>query len=442
MSETIGSHYASQRRRSLDESAVPASTVSFDASAPRGFDHDFSLASARDAVLSNLEIQVRGALEEVALEWKAFEARADCTPFQTFAWIEKWQRNIGARRATVPVIVLGRDKAGEILFILPLAIETNQGLRRLTWLGWELGDYNAPLLSPGFAKHPATKDFAAVWKGVVQLLLSDPRFQFDLIDLPKMPKTVGRQDNPFLSLATVPNRSGAYVTTLAGDWEAYYAAKRSSATRKTARKKQRQLEENGVVQLVEIQHPADAERTLDALVSQKSRFFARLGVENIFERPGYRDFYLDLTTDPKTRDFVHMSRLEVGPTIAATNVGLQFGGCYYLILSSYYDGDLARFGPGRIHLQELLQRAITRGFGYFDFTIGDEPYKLDWAETKLTLYDHLAAVTARGWLVMSGTMLSRWMLRFIKQTPILWRAASRARALSGRLSPAKIDGRE
>lgn len=40
--------------------------------------------------------------------------------------------------------------------------------------------------------------------------------------------------------------------------------------------------------------------------------------------------------------------------------------------------------------------AIERGFTDFDFTIGDEPYKLDWADRQLVLDDHLSACTARG----------------------------------------------
>ena len=39
--------------------------------------------------------------------------------------------------------------------------------------------------------------------------------------------------------------------------------------------------------------------------------------------------------------------LDVGSTMAATNLGLQFRNSYSLVLSSYHDGELSRFGPGR-----------------------------------------------------------------------------------------------
>ena len=103
-----------------------------------------------------------------------------------------------------------------------------------------------------------------------------------------------------------------------------------------------QLEEHGEIRLVEPDENMAAAHVLKTLIEQKSRVFTRRGVENFFMRPGYRDFYLGLVTDPAARDFVHVSRLDVGETIAATNLGLQFRGCYYLILSSYHGGKISR----------------------------------------------------------------------------------------------------
>jgi CelD/BcsL family acetyltransferase involved in cellulose biosynthesis len=113
---------------------------------------------------------------------------------------------------------------------------------------------------------------------------------------------------------------------------------------------------------------------------------------------------------------------------------LKFRGCYYLILSSYDDGDVSRLGPGRAHLHELLRYAIDNGLQQFDFTVGDEPYKRDWSDTELRLYDHVAAVTLRGSLTTAMTTAFRRTKRVIKQSPALWRAFSKARALAGALS--------
>lgn len=394
-------------------------------------------AETAASAASGVAISVTSDLAALEREWKAFERGADCTVFQSFDWVAKWQRHIGAPRGTMPAVACGRDGDGRLLFILQLAVEARGSTRRLTWLASDLCDYNAPLLAPHFHQRVDAGRFVRLWGEVIALLRSDPRLRFDWIDFAKMPETVGAQKNPFLALRVLANPSGAYVATLGRDWETFLAEKRSAATRKRERRQLKHLAEAGAVRFVEVAEAGAVTETLATLFSQKTRSFARMGVEDIFARPGYREFFLDMATDPASSSLSHVSRLDVGDAWAAANFGLTFRDCYYLMISSYQDGPLARFGPGRAHLHELIRRAIERGFGRFDFTIGDESYKREWADTELRLYDHLAGVTASGWLIVAITTAFRHAKRFIKQTPFIWQAFSRARALAGTMNRAR-----
>ena len=394
---------------------------------------DFAADDGRNQsmVRTAIGLELASDLSEVEQEWRAFEQHADRTVFQSFDWLAKWYRNIGARGGTIPVAVLGRERGGQLLFIFPLAIDVRGPVRRLTWLGSELCDYNAPLLAKRFASLLSDEAINALWREIVAMLRADPRFGFDLIDLQKMPELVGEQKNPFLALGSSAHPSGAYVAELAPDWEQMYAAKRSSATRKKERRQLKHLAEHGEVRFVEAQDQARA-RTIDTLIGQKTRSFERMGVGNMFAKPGYAQFYRDIAADPSCRELIHVSRLEVGGTAAAASLGLRFRDCYYLVLSSYQDGELARFGPGRAHLHELLRHAVERGFRRFDFTVGDEPYKLDWSDIELQLWDHLAAVTMRGRIAAAAIAAFRRTKRFVKQTPALWHAFSKVRAIARR----------
>jgi hypothetical protein len=193
------------------------------------------------------------------------------------------------------------------------------------------------------------------------------------------------------------NPSGAYSTGLGSEWEAFYASKRSASTRRRDRTKLNRLAQHGDVRFVSAASPDEAIAILDTLIEQKSRAFARMGVPNIFVPPGRRDFYLELATGADTSRLTHVSQLRVGETSACTNLGLSFRGCYYHVLASHEGGDLSTFSPGAAHLRELLRHAIGLGLHRFDFTIGDEPYKREWSDTELALYDHAAAATLRGW---------------------------------------------
>jgi CelD/BcsL family acetyltransferase involved in cellulose biosynthesis len=381
-----------------------------------------------EAGRSQLALSVHEDFAALEGEWRRFQDEAACTVFQTFEWLSAWQRHLGARAGVRPAIVTGRGADGQLSFLFPLAVERRGLVRRLTWLGRDLCDYNAPLLAPDFSQRVASGQFPALWREVRAALQSRTRLRHDTVELDKMPETIGGQPNPFLQLAVDLNPSGAYSTALAGDWEAFYGAKRSASTRRRDRTKLNRLTQHGEVRFVSAGSPGEGAATLDTLISQKSRAFARMGVPNIFAPPGRRDFYLDLATAPEMRHLVHVSELLVGDARACTNLGLIFRGCYYHVLASHDGGELSAFSPGAAHLRELLRHAIGLGLGRFDFTIGDEPYKREWSDTELALYDHASAATLRGWPASGLAALRRRVKRAIKQNPALWLRVTRARA--------------
>jgi CelD/BcsL family acetyltransferase involved in cellulose biosynthesis len=331
-----------------------------------------------------------------------------------------------------PAIVLGRFADGETAFILPLGVASEGARRRLCWLGEGLCDYHAPLIARGLGQRLMREHFLALWQDMHSQLQRDPRYRHDWIELEKMPERIGDEPNPMAALDVILNASGAHLVHLGENWEKFYRAKRSSATRRRDRAKRRHLTEFGEVRFVSAADADDAKRTLEVLMDNKSRSLARKGIADIFAPPGHRDFFLDLATDPNTRRFVHVSRVEVGADWAAANLGAVFGDCYYHVLAGYNEeNELARYGPGALHLRELLAYAIAHGLKRFDFTIGDEPYKLEWSDTDLKLCDYVAAATWRGAVACRASVLRRRVKRFLKQTPWAWRAVCYVRSILG-----------
>jgi len=145
-----------------------------------------------------------------------------------------------------------------------------------------------------------------------------------------------------------------------------------------------------------------------------------------------------LASDAKSRKLVHISRIEIGTTLAAANFGLVFGDTYYHVLASYDDDHpAARYGPGALHLREIMAHAVGSGLRWFDFTIGDERYKLEWSDTHLALWDHTATATWRGWPFSFVSKSRRRLKRFVKQTPAVWRMVSKIRSAVGSLQKPK-----
>ena len=407
-------------------------------------------AGARDVAHTAqlaIEIAIHHRLGDVEPVWREFERDADCTAFQSFAWLDAWCRHIGPLSRTQPAIVVGRQ-GSETLFIFPLAVIPG-AVRRLVWLGSDLCDYNGPLLAKSCASELTPERFRALWREICARLQSDARTRHDLVELSKMPEWVAGQGadqagqaNPFMALSTNLNPSNAYVTDLFGNWTEYNEAKRSTSTRRRDRSKLKRLGEMGEVRFITPQDRGEIERSVDLLMEQKARSFARMGVANMFARPGWSAFFAAVATDKQTRDLVHVSRLDVGSCWAAINLGLKFRDTYYHVLASYDDGETSRFGAGVAHLRDLLRYSIEHGLKHFDFTIGDERYKREWSDRTILLYDHVTAASVRGWPVMAMVHGHRRLKRFVKQNEALWSLFSRARAALGAKSatPAAEDG--
>jgi len=390
-----------------------------------------SVNSAARMSRSGARLRVYDDLFAVEREWKRLEISAEGTAFQSFDWLAAFIQHVAPSRDIKQAIVCGWDLDGELLFVFPFAIEKKGPIRSLVWLGSDLCDYNAPIFSSESLTKFCADNFDLLWAEVIALLRSDPRYRFDLIDLQKMPDCINGVKNPFVALPVFPHTSSGHLVELGTTWDSFYAAKRSSSTRKRERRQLRQMSDHGEVRFVRMREPAEIETTLETLFRQKSAWFARTGVANIFARPGYRDFFRELATDRGMQDMVHLHRLDIGRAIAATSFGLLWGTRFYLVLSSYTDGDLARFGPGRAHLHELFRFAIENGCTELDLTIGDEPYKFEWSDRQVRLFDHLCAATIRGGPMVVTMKALRQAKGVVKTTPALWSAFVRARALLG-----------
>ena len=378
-------------------------------------------------------LSVHEEFEPLKAVWQQLERTGDCTPFQTYAWLSAWQRHIGTKLGVRLAIVVGWDSSGRALFILPLGIQNGWFCHRLSWLGGDLCDYQAPLLSRDFPKRVGVEGFPALWAQARALLPTH-----HIVSLDRMPEHVGTQPNPFMALEG--NRfhaSFAHKTVLKADWNSYYGEKRSSASKKRDKQKRRKTEELGSVSLV-TPSTADARlRALDVLMAQKSTSFARMGVANLFDKPGYRAFYRDLATDADAADMIHVCYLDVGGKVAAANWGISFGGRYSYVLASYDENaETAKYGPGVIQLMELMAHATATGHSEFDFTIGDEAYKDHWCEVEVPLHDHKEPSSLMGWMGLTPEIAHALVKRFIKQSPVLWRWFTRLRAAAGPLRAA------
>lgn len=361
----------------------------------------------------DLRVSVYGRFQELESRWRAFEAEADGFAFQRYAWLETWQRCVGESAGIAPALVWVEDESGLPLMLLPLGVTRRHGIARLVWLGGPLSDYLGPLLSPDWEQLLSRERFLAMWRQIERRL---PRF--DAVCLERQPEYIQGKPNPMLWLGACRHPSSAHATALTGDFEAFVRVRRGAKWVGSERRKERRLAEAGRLVFV----AADRNNVaplLAAMLAQKSVHYRELGVADLFAGT-HQDFVRTLTDEQLDAGFVRLFALTLDDRVIASHWGLVDRERFYHMLPTYARDEMTRYSPGSLLLRHMLRWAIGQGLRVYDFTVGDEPYKREWADREILLFDRFSGRTLRGRLYCTAKRAAGAVKRAAKRDRRLW----------------------
>jgi CelD/BcsL family acetyltransferase involved in cellulose biosynthesis len=386
------------------------------------------IACKPDLTMQNtVNISVFNSFDEIQPSWTAFESECDCYAFQSYNWLSNWYHNIGTKLNIDVVLVLVELPAGTPLMILPLGIQKRGFARLLVWLGGNITDYQGPLLSKSFSNLVDADQFTSLWKKILAELP-----HLDAICLERQPKSMAFQPNPFIFSSCIQHASSAHQVSLTDSIENFIRQRRGNKWISTERRKQKRLEEQGKLSFGVALTEAEVNLFLDTMISQKSESYRILGVANIFSQAGYPGFFQHLSNHHTEDSFVHLSALRLDDQIIATHWGLVYKKRFYHLLPTYSYNEYTRFSPGNILLRKLFEWCIQNGIEVYDFTAGDESYKLLWSDHELELFDYYKARNLKGWIYVFPVRLAKKLKRSIKKQPRILRLALKTRALIAR----------
>src|SRR5450631_163741 len=91
--------------------------------------------------------------------WRGLEnARQSCTPYQSFDFVQAWQRNVGTHEGLTPFIVIAYDAERRPLMLLPLAVKHSYGARCASFMGGKHSTFNMALWDKDFATTATAAD--------------------------------------------------------------------------------------------------------------------------------------------------------------------------------------------------------------------------------------------------------------------------------------------
>jgi CelD/BcsL family acetyltransferase involved in cellulose biosynthesis len=391
-------------------------------------DPDASRQAAGSLRLARIEIfDELAAVEPI---WRRLEQEnAVKTPYQSFDFVESWQRQIGTPSRVTPFIVVGFDGAGNPAFLWPLGRAYTGPVSIVSFLCGKHANFNFALWRRDFIQSITAHDLRAVMSRL------GATHQVDVLSLVRQPCSWNGFPNPFALLSHQPSPSAGLRLTMTARGDEQIKQILSCSMRKQMRSKEKRLKDLPGYRYFRATTKADVERLLDAFFPLKAARMNALGIPNIFADPAHEAFvreacHLGLSMG---KPLIEIHALECDTDLLAVFGAINDGRRASGMFNTYTLSENARSSPGLVLLVHLIADLAARGVQQFDLGVGEASYKTFFCKEDEPLFDSFLAVTPIGKVAAVAARASGHAKRQIKQNNVLWRLATRLRqSLAGR----------
>lgn len=382
-------------------------------------------ATAADAVSRPwTSVAIETDITALAERWRAFEATALVTPYQSYDWIRPFVETIGAAHGMVLRYALMQGNDGELRALLPLVITRRSGFRFAEFIGGKHANYHMGLYAPGFAAQLDAALTARMLTEIGEAIGGLDAFAF--VNQPVIWQGVA---NPAAQLAAGPSPSRAYkLALIAGDGDATLRRSMSSHARKKLKNKHSRFKDFGPSTLTRATTSSEAARIIDAFLAQKAERFRAMGVPDPFAEPAMRAFLERAAVDDSSgRPAIELYALDLAGTCVATYVGAIQGDRFSGMATSFdMASETVKTSPGELLLSELIRLKAREGVAVFDLGVGEARYKTTFCDDHDGLVDSFLPLTFKGRVFARIARTKRDLKRRIKRSPAALKLAHRA----------------
>jgi CelD/BcsL family acetyltransferase involved in cellulose biosynthesis len=301
------------------------------------------------------------------------------SPFLLHGWLLEWLRHYGAG-VSLAIHVAYRD--GRLVAAIPLLVQSHRRLKVARFLGGRQSALADLLL--------AADEDLSVARALAERAGSSGQDMADLFGLPAPSRLVEALGPSRLRLV---QRVEAPVLDLSPGWDAVYAAKMSSKTRRKHRWCRRRLADLGALEVSVARTGEELERALeDAFRLHALRWEGRSDGSG-FVTPTGVQFHRAALRALAEIDVPRIVTLKLDGRAIAFHYYLALQGRMYVHRLAF-DPALERFSPGLINTLDAIEVASAEGLTRVEFLGGAEHYKMNLADRLEPLYGGIGLATS------------------------------------------------
>tara|TARA_A100001011_G_scaffold347995_1_gene385535 strand:- start:3397 stop:4482 length:1086 start_codon:yes stop_codon:yes gene_type:complete len=329
----------------------------------------------------NFNIEVYKSFDESLKKiWKSFEQNSNNYCFQNYYWLKNWYEKFKTNEEIQLCIVIVYSK--EIVCgILPFCIHKEKSIKFLKWMGGDQSDYMNGLFNKNFLFEKV--EFYDLWN-----LIKKRVPYFDLTYFYNQPEYISGTVNPFIKNFRTIKSGSTNGIEIKNSFDEYLEKNLKRKFLSDTRRSMNQLNKRGKLEFKIFKKTDELDRVnfVKKILDNKIFRLNELKLKNNFNE-NIQEFYTNFNNNEFENGDLHISSLELDGKTLASHWGVTYKNIFYYLLPSIVKNELMRFSPGRILLYHLIKWCSENKIKKFDLTLGEESYKKEWSNSKISLYD-------------------------------------------------------
>lgn len=313
-----------------------------------------------------LQFKTASSFDFCGDEYAALCAGTDIHAFQHPIWLDAFYRHLVPNRSAKPYFLTARRQdTGSLQFVLPLILRRKYGFRLLETADLGVSDYSAPTGTRAF------------WLNLDQMPNIGDEIQsalpgFDLLRIRPVRDDDCRKFHLLFRSYPVPLGFSAHAVALEAPFDDWRKSKLSASLRKMIDRKTRKLHREHDIEIEELKDSGAIASAIGSLATMRAGRFDGDTIQQDFALA----FYRDVAVRGAKQGFASTWCMRAGGKDVGFVFGLTHGGrYYYLLIGCDYDG-FGQYSPGLQMYDAIMRGWLEQGGTCFDFTIGDEDFKM------------------------------------------------------------------
>ncbi|WP_375787902.1 GNAT family N-acetyltransferase [Bradyrhizobium sp. Pha-3] len=354
------------------------------------------------------DVCIDDAFDFLSEEYATLFEGSDATAFQHPLWLDTLYRKLAPAAAAKPLVVVVRHRTNSALAaVLPLLRVRRGPMRTVEFADLRVSDYLSPVCTAEtFADLLQDRQACEKLRKLVR--------PFDLLRIPKLLDA----RMPIENLLGAPHRSlmdtNAYATVLVAPFEQWRINALGKSYQKELAKKWRQILKKGTLTFSCCNDGASIGEAMDVMRKFRGPRFQAHGDGDLLQRPEYFDFYSSVALRGMGC-FTRLYAMKMDGEVIATALGLAHRGSLLVVMTAFDIEGYKSQSIGALTFESVAKDCIERGDRVLDFTIGDEPYKMQFGGQPTPMSSVTQAGSAAGSLALFALKQAPWIKQAAKR---------------------------